>query len=47
MLSEMAADVSDGSLVDTTPVEESNEVYITKLALSVGRSKHFAYVGLA
>lgn len=27
------------SLVDSTTVDEDNEVYLTKLALSVGRSK--------
>lgn len=29
-------------LIETTTVEEANEVYITKLALSVGRSKSLA-----
>lgn len=29
------------SLIDTTTVEETQEVYITKLALSVGRSQYF------
>jgi hypothetical protein len=35
-----------GSLIETTTVEESNEVSITKLALSVGRSKYFIYIGV-
>lgn len=35
------------SLIDSTTVEEANEVYITKLALSIGRSKSGSYWDIA
>ena len=34
------ADFDFSSLIDSTTVEEDNEVYLTKLALSVGRSTY-------